>query len=101
MSNRAADHSEQSLDLVRRRILAITWVATSVHGLFGAIGAAWALGPDRRADQIILLIVSVPIALIIYVVTVLLLDKPLVALRTTPWLLVLLAACLFGFVWVL
>ena len=101
MSQRLPDSSEESLNLVRRRILAITWVVTAIHGLLGAIGAAYALGPDRRGDQIILLAVSVPLALIIYGVTVVILDKPFFGRWTTPWLLVLLAICVAGFVWVL
>lgn len=101
MSNRLPDTSEESLNLVRRRILAITWVVIAVHGLFGAIGAAYALGSDRRGDQIILLIVSLPIAVIIHVVTMLLLDKPIASARTLPWLGFLLAICIAGFVWVL
>lgn len=101
MSTRLPDSSEESLNIVRRRILAITWVVTAIHGLFGAIGAAYALGPDRRGDQIILLVVSVPLALIIYGVTVVVLDKPVIGWKTTPWLLLLLGICVAGFVWVL
>ncbi|WP_286929507.1 MULTISPECIES: hypothetical protein [Aeromicrobium] len=101
MSQRLPDASEESLNIVRRRIMAITWVVTSIHGLFGAIGAAYALGADRRSDQIILLVVSVPLALIIYGVTVVILDKPPISWRTTPWLVLLLSFCVAGFVWVL
>ncbi|MFS0886005.1 hypothetical protein [Aeromicrobium sp. 179-A 4D2 NHS] len=101
MSQRLPDASEESLNIVRRRILAITWVVTAIHGLFGAIGAAYALGPDRRGDQIILLTVSVPLAIIIYGVTVVILDKPVLGRWTTPWLVLLLAICAAGFVWVL
>ena len=101
MSQRLPDASEESLNIVRRRILAITWVVTAIHGLFGAIGAAYALGPARRGDQIILLTVSVPLAIIIYGVTVVILDKPVLGRWTTPWLVLLLAICAAGFVWVL
>lgn len=101
MSQRLPDSSEESLNLVRRRILAITWVVTAIHGLFGAIGAAYALGSDRRGDQIILLVVSVPLAVIIYGVTVVILEKPVIGKWTTPWLVLLLAICVAGFVWVL
>ncbi len=101
MSNRLTDSSEESLNLVRRRILAITWVVTSIHGLLGAIGAAEAIGPARRGDQIILLIVSVPLAIIIWAVTIVILDKPPLSVRTLPWLGLLLAICVAGFVWVL
>lgn len=101
MSAPLPDSSEESLNVVRRRILAITWVVTAIHGLLGAIGAAYALGADRRGDQIILLVVSVPLAIIIYGVTVVILDKPVFGRWTTPWLLALLAICAAGFVWVL
>ncbi len=97
----AFDDDEPSLNLVRRRILAITWVVTTIHALFGAIGAAYALGPDRRSDQIILLVMSVPIALLVYGVARLLLDKPLLSWRALPWLLLTLVPCVLGFVWVL
>ncbi|MFO6451363.1 MULTISPECIES: hypothetical protein [unclassified Aeromicrobium] len=101
MSQRLPDASEESLNIVRRRIMAITWVVTSIHGLFGAIGAAQAIGADRRSDQIILLGVSVPLAIIIYAVTVVILQKPFLGWRTTPWLVLLLGICAAGFVWVL
>lgn len=101
MSQRLSDSSEESLNLVRRRILAITWVVTSIHGLLGAIGGAHALGADRRGDQIILLVMSIPLAIIIYAVTIIALNKPPFSWKTTPWLGLLLAICAAGFFWVL
>ncbi|GAA3532236.1 hypothetical protein AFL01nite_19940 [Aeromicrobium flavum] len=101
MSNRLADSSEESLNLVRRRILAITWVVTSIHGLFGAIGAAYALGPDRRGDQIILLTVSVPLAFIIFGVTRVILDKPVFSWPSLPFLLILLIPTVAACFWLL
>jgi len=100
MAERLSDSSEESLNLVRRRILAITWVATSIHGLFGAIGGAYALGPERRGDQIILMVVSVPMAFLIYGVTRVILAKPLLTWRSLPWLLLALAPCVAGYFWI-
>jgi hypothetical protein len=101
MSNRLPDSSEESLDIVRRRIMAITWVVTAIHGLFGTIGGAYALGSDRRSDQIILLTVSVPLAFIIFGVTRVILDKPVFTWRSLPWLLLLLVPTVGAFFWLL
>lgn len=95
------DATEESLDLVRRRITAVLWVVTTIHGLFGAIGAAYAIGPERRGDQIILLLVSVPLAIIIHVVTMLLLKRAPFAPTSLPWLVLLLLPCVAGFFWIL
>lgn len=95
------DSSEESLNLVRRRILAITWVVTSIHGLLGAIGGAKALGPGREADQALLLFMSVPIAVIIFVVTRVILDrKPILTWGSAPWLLLLLVPTVAGYLWI-
>lgn len=101
MSTRLADSSEESLNVVRRRIMAITWVVTSIHGLFGTIGGAYALGPDRRSDQIILLTVSVPLAFIIFAVTRVILDRKVFTLWSLPWLVLLLAPCVAAAFWLL
>lgn len=95
------DAAEESLDLVRRRITAVLWVVTTIHGLLGAIGAAYAIGPERRGDQIILLLVSIPLAIIIHVVTMLLLRRPPFAPTSLPWLVLLLLPCVGGFLWIL
>ncbi|MCD9153603.1 hypothetical protein [Aeromicrobium duanguangcaii] len=97
MTSRLPDSSEESLNLVRRRILAITWVVTAIHGLFGTLGGAWALGSDRRGDQIILLVVSVPLAFIIFGVTRVILDKKVFTWRSLPFLLVLLVPTVAAF----
>ncbi len=95
-----ADTTEESLDLVRRRITAVLWIVTTIHGLFGAIGAAYAIGPDRRGDQVILLLVSVPLAIIIYAVTMLLLRRPPLAATSLPWLVLLLVPTVAGAFWI-
>lgn len=100
MSINQADSTASSLDLVRRRITAILWIVTSIHGLFGSIGAAYALGSDRRGDQIILMLVSVPLAIIIHVVTMIILGRKPLARTSLPWLVLLLLPSVAGYFWI-
>lgn len=101
MSEQLSDASEESLNLVRRRITAVTWFVTTIHALLGIIGGAYALGPDRRADQILLIVVSVPVALIVYGVTRVIMGWPVLSWRSAPWLVLMMLPTLYGVIWIL
>ena len=101
MSEQFSDATEESLDLVRRRITAITWFITTIHALLGIIGGAYALGPDRRPDQILLIVVSIPVALIIYGVTRVIMNWPILTWRSAPWLVLMMLPTVYGIIWIL
>lgn len=95
------DTEDPSLDLVRRRILAITWVGITVHALVAMVATAgWLADQGRQSDAVIMLITSVPTALAIYGVTRVILQKPLVSLTALPWIALTLAPLVVGIVWV-
>ncbi|MDX6232256.1 MAG: hypothetical protein QOH68_1240 [Nocardioidaceae bacterium] len=60
----------QALDRVRRRVTAIGFLAVASHGVFGLIGVSYVLlGQDRRADAMLLTLMSGVVALIVCAAT--------------------------------
>ena len=59
-----------ALDRVRRRVTAIGFLAVTVHGVFGLIGVSYVLlDQDRRADAMLLTVMSGIVAMIVCAAT--------------------------------
>lgn len=100
MSEGAQAKAEEkaALERVQRRVGAIGFFAVSAHFVVGLIGYAHSIVDERRGDAILLLIMSIPFALLTYFVTRVILQRPL----WNPWLFALaLVPTVAGFIWVL
>lgn len=87
-----------ALERVQRRVAAIGFFAVAAHFVVGLIGYAHSIVEERRGDAILLLIMSIPFALLTYFVTRVILKRKLFNPWTFPLALVPTAV---GFYWVL
>lgn len=88
-----------ALNRVQRRVAAIGFFAVAEHGIMGLIIAASIIidEPGRRGDAIGLLIMATIVSAITYVAMRTILGGRLLS----PWILIGVAAPLFGYIWVL
>lgn len=77
MTTTAREREVQALDRVRRRVTAIGFLAVASHGVFALIGVSHVLlGQDRRADAVLLTLMSGMVALIVCAATRAILGRP-------------------------
>lgn len=88
-----------ALNRVQRRVAAIGFFAVAEHAILGLIVVASTIVDEagRRDDAIGLLVMASVVSAITYVV----MRKILGGRLLSPWILIGVAAPLFGFIWVL
>ncbi|MEV7397795.1 hypothetical protein [Aeromicrobium sp. NPDC092404] len=97
MNARAAEREAAALDRVRRRVTAIGFFAVASHGVFGLIGVSHVLlGQDRRADALLLTVMSGVVALVVCAATRAILGRrPFSA----PWFAAALVPTVVAYAW--
>lgn len=86
-----------ALDRVRRRVTAIGFLAVTVHGVFGLIGVSYVLlDQDRRADAMLLTVMSGIVAMIVCAATRAILGTRPFSL---PWSLASLVPMVAAYIW--
>ena len=86
-----------ALDRVRRRVTAIGFLAVTVHGVFGLIGVSYVLlDQDRRADAMLLTVMSGIVAMIVCAATRAILGTRPFSL---PWSLASLVPLVAAYIW--
>jgi len=97
MSTSTRDREDQALDRVRRRVTAIGFFAVASHGVFGLIGVSYVLiGQDRRADAVLLTVMSGVVALVVCAATRAILGRRPFSI---PWSVASLAPTVGAFLW--
>lgn len=88
-----------ALRRVQRRVGAIAFFAVAIHGVLGLVVVAHVVeGEGRRADAVLLLVMSAVFAVVTYVVVRLILAAPV---WSPVWLVLAMVPTVAGFVWVL